>query len=390
MIIIDKLKQFGNWIKRKWKALVLVVVGGTVIAAIQAPPDLIEYQNKWIGSYETLGFDTLDGDLDFGQYALTEDGEGYYIRTKPKDEAQFERVGLDYDVSKLKEVKIKGHAYYHEFRKADGVTKRVQTDYDGYWNLSRIKKYPQPKRIEMVEEIPYFPEDEQLKSEHHSIGLDATSNSGVKSSISSYSWSHTCTGDNRLLVVGDGNYGIYVPATASVTYNAVDLTPIGNKKEDWVRISLFYLIAPATGSNTVAVTLSGTVDNALGGAISYTGADQSNQPDASNSASGGAGSSLTATVDVTTQVDNCWVVSIVKVGGGLTCGNTERWNETIATYYDIGGSDTGGPKTPAGNQTMSWTQSAKYSWLIFAASFAPAAAPPPAAEEPVQSEWWFD
>ncbi|MBU0463441.1 MAG: hypothetical protein KKE12_07500 [Proteobacteria bacterium] len=36
---------------------------------LQVGDELIEYQNKWLSSYETLGFDTIDGDIDFGEYA---------------------------------------------------------------------------------------------------------------------------------------------------------------------------------------------------------------------------------------------------------------------------------------------------------------------------------
>ena len=178
----------------------------------------IEYKNKWLCSYETLKFDTLDGDLDIGQYAVTEGG--YYIRTKPKTESQFEFVKKEYDVSKLKEVRIlEGeHCYYDEFLTAVGAEVlwgisedkilpsggklRLQSTGKKYWDTARIKDYPQPEKFEMVAALPP-PEPLPTSPEHHSIALDTASNSGWVSNASSISWNHTCTGDNRLLVVGD-------------------------------------------------------------------------------------------------------------------------------------------------------------------------------------------
>ncbi len=79
----------------------------------------ISYKNKWLGGYETLKFDTDDGDIGLDEYCVTTGG--YYIRTKPKDESQFEFVET-LDTKGLKEVHIiKGHCYYNEFLTADGA-----------------------------------------------------------------------------------------------------------------------------------------------------------------------------------------------------------------------------------------------------------------------------
>ncbi len=158
---------------------------------------LILYKNKWLCSYSTLIFDTPDGDLDFGQFALTENKKGYYIRTKPKNEAQFEIVDLKYDVSKLKEVKIlSGHAYYDEFLTAVGATIlwavgsihagkdpsqlpsgsvfRIQSTAEKYDSLRIVKGAPQPSRTETVDIKPP-PEPLPEEPTHHSIALDSTS-----------------------------------------------------------------------------------------------------------------------------------------------------------------------------------------------------------------------
>lgn len=333
----------------------------------------LNYKNEWIGSYETVAFDTPDGDLDFNEYALTEDGKGYYIRTKSKNEAQFEQVDLDYDISKLQKVNITGKAYYDKFQNAAGKTVRIKSNAEKYNGLRHIKNYPQPERIELVTQRP--PSNKiALAPTHHSIAYDAVSNSGDEGSVSSYSWSHTVgAGSSRLLAIGTSHYGTTTnPSVNTITYNGDSATEI---REDYYNTiymynhtSVYYLIAPDSGSSyTVSVTLSGTAVDASGGAVSYQGAKQSGQPDANN---GSNGSSSSASTSVTTVADNCWVFSVVAAYVNLTCNNTSRWN--LNGTYDHGGSDTNGPKTPAGSQTMSWGLASSSVWAISAASFAPA------------------
>jgi len=349
---------------------------------------MIEYKNKWLGSYETLKFDTADGDLDFGQYAVVEGGD--LVRTKPKNEAQFEFVDENYDVSDLNEVKIiEGeHCYYDEFLTAKGAEAvwaeipkempaggiiRIRSNGKKYWDTARIENYPQPEKIEQVEKLPP-PEPPQPHNKPHSIAFDATSNSGLKSLVSSYSWSHTTgSGDDRLLVVGHSHITTSDRTVSNITYNGNAMTLVRTdfrSATNYPRSALYYLINPDSGSKTVAVTLSGSISKCAGGAITYTGAAQTGQPDADNGANG---SSTSPSVAVTTTEDNCWVVSVVSATQSLSaCANTQRWNVSLAWSHGLGGSDEG-PKTPAGSQTMSWTLSFSAYWAISAASFAPVA-----------------
>jgi len=249
------------------------------------------YTNKWIGSYETSLFNTSDGDLAIGQYALDEIGTGYYIRTKPKTEAQFDWVPLTYDVSKLTQVKIIGKAYYDEFLTATGATNlwttgssyaglyysqlpsgsvvRIQSNATKYKGLTSTPNYPQPVRTEIVTTIPPQEPSPELPT-HHSIGYDNSSYISEKSGISSYTFSHTCAGSNRLLVFGDGHTSSSDTTVTGVTYNGVALTLVRSDQhqsgDSW-RTSIWYLIAPATGSNTVSVTLCGTTSWVYGGVV---------------------------------------------------------------------------------------------------------------------------
>lgn len=345
---------------------------------------MAKYKNKWLVSYETLLFNTPDGDLGTDQYALDGEGKGYYIRTIPKNAGQFEHVELSYDVSKLVLVKIiPGHAHYDEFLTADGAKAiwrdkiklpidgkvRIKSSTKKYNSLRTVKNAPQPKRTESVGELP---PDEPLqeKSTHNSIGFDAASASIAIGAVSSYSFNHTCGGGADLLVFGDSHLAVTDRTVDVVTFNTDPLTVVRSDVQGGKsRATIYYMVAPDTGSAySVAVTYSGNSTYGCGGVVSYSGAKQTGQPDAHNGATGGAGN---ATVDVTTSADNCWVFSVIQGNGLLTGDNTERWDVVQFGTISGGGSDTNAVKTPAGAQTMSWTIGVSDDWALAGASFAP-------------------
>jgi len=66
------------------------------------------------------------------------------------------------------------------------------------------------------------------------------------------SFSHTCSGTNRFLIVGVGDYS---NDATNVTFNGVSLTKITSIRLSTFQFtSLWYLNNPPTGANTVAVT----------------------------------------------------------------------------------------------------------------------------------------
>ncbi len=202
---------------------------------------------------------------------------------------------------------------------------------------------------------------------NNGIVFDAASNSGYQSATSSYSWSHTCSGINRYLVVGIAMLSL-AQTVSNITYNGVALSLLGTKASisGAARIELWGLVAPATGSNTIAVTLSGSIASA-GCAASYTGVHQTVSTEAFNSAQATNVGAADATVNVTTIANNDWVVDIVATDDTaitIGTGNTSRNNVT-----GVGGSgamgDTGGSISPAASTTMSWTNiGALNTWAI--------------------------
>ena len=208
------------------------------------------------------------------------------------------------------------------------------------------------------------------------IAFDAASNSGFQTTTTPYSWSHTCTGSNRLLTVGIAGWVAGVTVTG-ITYNGVALTKIRSDlhSNTLFRSEMWALVNPASGSNTITVTWSGAPNDSLASAISLTGVDQTTPNDADNGATGGVTTDATATI--TTVADNAWLVNIVAsntasatwtVGAGQTqVLNTGTTNWAGASYE--------GPVTPAGATVMNFTVSGGgKNWATSAASFKPAGA----------------
>ena len=90
---------------------------------------------------------------------------------------------------------------------------------------------------------------------------------------STLSWSHTCSGSNRILLVGVADYST---SPSSVTYggnNLTLITSIYNSTTWW------YLINPPTGSKTITITFSSSENFIAGIAVSYKGVTQTNPID---------------------------------------------------------------------------------------------------------------
>ena len=116
------------------------------------------------------------------------------------------------------------------------------------------------------------------------IAFDASSS--TSGSAASFTFAHTVSGANRLLIVGVTIRTDVGQTVTSITYSGAALTFVrADTFAGSVRSELWYRIAPATGSNNVVVTLSASAKAATG-AISLTGVDQTAPLDAQNGATG--------------------------------------------------------------------------------------------------------
>lgn len=183
-----------------------------------------------------------------------------------------------------------------------------------------------------------------------SIVPDAVSSVAYASAApSSVTLPHICTGANRLLTVGLYADTQYV---TTVTYAGVAMTLA---REYITNLRLYYLIAPATGTNNISVGLSyNSVIRIV--ATSYTGCHQTNQ--GVTIVTSADGSNTTHAVPMTTVTAQSWAMGInyssidCQTGGSGTerrafCG-TSLYNG----YLQLCDSNHG--VNPAGSYTLNF------------------------------------
>lgn len=209
------------------------------------------------------------------------------------------------------------------------------------------------------------------------IAFDTSTNSGYQTAQSSYSWSHTCSGNNRYLTVGISMLSVGGSSVSSITYNGVALSLIKAQASvsGAVRAELWGLVAPVSGSHTITVTLSASLDS-IGGAISFANVAQTTSVEASNSATATNVGAADATVDVTTVADKDWVIDVVATDDtSITVGAGQTSRNNVTGTLGSGAMSTEGPKTPAGVVTMSWTSvAALATWSTVSVALIPVSA----------------
>jgi len=98
-----------------------------------------------------------------------------------------------------------------------------------------------------------------------------------------------------------------------VTFGGVALTAINSIAGATVKVYLYYLINPPSGANNIVVTQT-TNERQSFVVASYSGVDQDNPIDASDTGSG----TNTAQADITTTIANDWLVSAGLVASTTT------------------------------------------------------------------------
>lgn len=199
---------------------------------------------------------------------------------------------------------------------------------------------------------------------YQTIARDNQAQHGVNAGTDS--WSFTNNSGN-LLVLG---IGISILAgtdlVTAVTYNGVAMTRIGykgNANGGGIAGYLYYLLAPATGSNTIAITATGAT-RIESYAASYTGVKQATPDATSTPTSATAATSIADTL--TTVADNAIHIATYYVDAAAISSIT---NGTII----IGEMGESNPLliTPAGSNTMT-ANAISQNWVAIGASFAPA------------------
>lgn len=211
------------------------------------------------------------------------------------------------------------------------------------------------------------------------IALDATSVATPISTGSSMTWSHTCSGSDRLLHVSVGarHSGGTNNVVSGVTYNGVALTLVRGDEANFgtFATSVWRLVAPATGANDIVVTFTGSIDTsgqAVG--VSLTGVHQTT-PDAGNNGFGDNTTATSVSVSVTTTADNAWIIDSSKIdhpdaptpnGSQVSISSA---NHASSGYFSVSRL---GPISPAGATSVGWTWTTSVSDAYSAAAYAPA------------------
>lgn len=184
------------------------------------------------------------------------------------------------------------------------------------------------------------------------IAYDATS-VGFTVSGTSLTFSHTCTGNRLVLLVGVMDISGATSVVTGVTYNGVGLTLIDAVRKRGIErwISLWYLINPATGANNVVITTS-QATAIRGQGASYTGAEQSGVPDASSTQYEDV-ATTTYNHALASLADNCWHIVFIGNTGGNQAAGTGTTLRGVASDTNI--MDSNSAKTPAGSVTLQAT-----------------------------------
>ncbi|MGB6045519.1 MAG: DUF4347 domain-containing protein, partial [Pirellulales bacterium] len=186
------------------------------------------------------------------------------------------------------------------------------------------------------------------------VAVDATSTGATTGN--SLTISHMTSGTSRLMLVGVSMDAQTSASVTSVTYNGSALSLVGTIQDTGsnVRVELWQMVAPATGTHDVVVSFSQSMtEGGIAGVMTFNGVDQTT-PLGSFASAQGIGT--TASVNVSTDVGDL-VFSTMGVDGGTddalnhAAGQTEYW-ETFQPGTEGAGSTKLATST---SETMSWT-----------------------------------
>lgn len=181
------------------------------------------------------------------------------------------------------------------------------------------------------------------------IAFDA-SVSGTGGTTSPRDHSHTVTGTDTILFVVTFSQG----TVSGVTYNGVAMTSLGTYgyTVPTGNGTMWYLINPTTGTNTVSITHSGSFT--IGVSASYTGAQQSGQPDATIQTNT-SNSTTTLTNNITVVKNGSWLLTggVWEGAGSLSAGSNtflrQDGSNPAVSLFDSNGDQSPGSKSQTTN-----------------------------------------
>jgi len=155
------------------------------------------------------------------------------------------------------------------------------------------------------------------------FNVDTTSHATALTNAASLTWSHTCAaGANKLVVLAAGAFSFDV---TSVTYNSVSCTAKGSNTSGGMRVSIWELNSPATGSaHNIVVTYGGTNGAIAASAISFINASTTSRTSSSSS-----GNSTTPNVTVAESATGGIVLSLMMTesSAAISANGTLIWED---------------------------------------------------------------
>lgn len=372
-ILSDTLEALGN--------VTEVVLEGTFFEELE-----------WTKSYATTGFDTESGDLEPGDYTLSENETDYLYRDPKSDPSkdQFSSTSASstvIDITKYRRVNIKGSTYYNEFRDRNGIIYREKISEENYKYLGS------PDAKQPIKKITVIKNPFAIEEANAVISFDAATLQDCTGQCSSLTYSHTTAANsNRMLIVGValGTCHNALPTISSITYNSVTLSSVVDAGLDSGvcsanpdrRIAQYKLENPSLGANNVVLTLSSSVSGVSvhSSAATFAGVAQTNPITASGSA---GGQSTTASVTVTTRSTDM-IVDEVCDGNTVTSAGADQTSRGINNNSANTSCDNDGVSTQSGGAggVMTWTVGNDL-WAISALSLQ-------AFEENNDSSFWWN
>lgn len=119
----------------------------------------------------------------------------------------------------------------------------------------------------------------------------------------------------------------------TITYNGVSLLPISGATADIAggqRSETWYLNSPATGSNTLTITMKGSITEIDAAWITFTGADTTSS--VINASNSGTAATNSINVSVNTTVANCYLI-----GGVQSANNVITLDATSTSIMNLAG-----------------------------------------------------
>lgn len=187
------------------------------------------------------------------------------------------------------------------------------------------------------------------------IALDNSNTWHTGSSVSSITWNHTITASS--------NVRLFVAALStnndlSCTYNGVSMSKITfiQNPANSRYLTLFELDAPATGSNAVLLSGTGSETVLQGGSVSYSGCSLAGTGTLDASTTNTQNNPTAYATSLTTIANNCWCFIVGSASGGTVTGISAGANTTQRqnSGFTMTG-DTNAAVTPAGSTSMTLT-----------------------------------